>query len=390
MKTYIEKLQQVAVMTGIALGGIGSSGAMTPANALTFNFTTGTGVAVGSQVYQGFTDAGAIWSSRFTNDVTLNFTINYENLDAGTLGYASTLNPFYNYNIVADALASHRNPLSADDTAAVNSLSSGSNFNILINQTTDRPSGSASATPYVDKDGGANNSRVAMTNANAKVLGLTPYLNEDANIFFNSAFNWDFDRTDGITPGTYDFVGVAAHEIGHALGFISGVDGLDQANGAIAEDGTYLRTLDLFRYSALSNDIPLDTQGTIDFTADERDKYFSLNGGLTKIASFSRGVTFGRDTCTPSGTVLCPRQASHWTDNLGTGIMDPTTAAGELLVVSENDLRAFDAIGWNRSTVATAVPEPADFVGTLIGAAFGLKLLQKRRQQLVKSTTKSI
>jgi hypothetical protein len=385
MKTYIEKVQQVAVMTGIIVGGIGSSGAMTPANALTFNFTTGTGVTVGSQVYQGFTDAGAIWSSLFTNDVTLNFTINYQDLGTGTLGYANTINPYYSYNIVADALASHRNLLSADDTAAVKSLSSESSLNLLINQTTDR-SGSASATPYVDKAGGANNSRVAMTNANAKVLGLTPYLNEDANIFFNSLSSWDFDRSNGITAGTYDFVGVAAHEIGHALGFISGVDGLDQENGAIAEDGTFLRTLDLFRYSALSNDIALDTQGTIDFTADERDKYFSLDGGLTKIASFSRGVTFGRDTCTPGGTVLCPRQASHWSDNLGIGIMDPTTAAGELLAVSENDLRAFDVIGWNRiGATATEVPEPADFVGTAIGAIFGVKLIQKRRQQRAKS-----
>ncbi|WP_309743408.1 NF038122 family metalloprotease [Chamaesiphon sp. OTE_20_metabat_361] len=392
MKTYIEKLQQVAVMTGITLAGIGSSGAMTPANALTFNFTAGTGVIVGSQVYQGFTDAGAIWSSLFTNDVTLNFTINYQDRDIGasTLGYANTTNPVYNYNIVANALASHRNPLSADDTAAVNSLSSGSNFNILINQTIDRPSGSASATPYVDNDGGANNRRVAMTNANAKVLGLIPDGTEDANIVFNSAFNWDFDFSDGITPGTFDFVGVAAHEIGHALGFISGVDGLDDANGAIAENGTFLRTLDLFRYSALSNDITLNTSRTIDFTADERDKYFSLDGGLTKIASFARGVNFGRDTCTPGGTLLCPRQASHWSDNLDIGIMDPTTAAGEILTVSENDLRAFDVIGWNRATVATAVPEPADFIGTAIGAVFGFKLIQKRRQQRAKSTTKTI
>ena len=374
------------MVTGIALGEIGGSGAMTPANALTFNFTPGTGITVGSQAYQGFVDAGAIWSSLFTDDVTLNLTINYQDIGAGTLGSSSTFNPVYNYNIVTAALANHRNPLSADDTAAVRSLST-SPLNILINQTTDRPSGSDITTPYVDNNGGANNSRVAMTNANAKVLGLVPYLDEDANISFNSTFNWDFDRSNGITAGTYDFVGVAAHEIGHALGFISGVDGLDDGNGAIAEDDTYLRTLDLFRYSALSNDTTLNTSRTIDFTADERDKYFSLDGGLTKIASFSRGVNFGRDTCTPAGTVLCPRQASHWSDNLGIGIMDPTTAAGERLAVSETDLRAFDVIGWNRASVSTAVPEPADFIGTFIGAAFGVKLVLKRRKLVVKSSS---
>jgi hypothetical protein len=384
MKTYIKKLQQVAVMMGMTLGGIGGSGAMSPVNALTFNFTPGTGVTVGSQVYQGFADAGAIWSSLFTNNVTLNFTINYEDLGSGTLGYAESFIDSYDYNTVAAVLASNRNPLSADDTAAVSRLST-SPFNILINQTTDRPSGSA-ATPYVDNDGGFNNRNITMTNANAKVLGLTTF-NQDANIFFNSKFSWDFKRSDGITTGTYDFVGVAAHEIGHALGFISGVDELDYGNGAIAEDATYLSTLDLFRYSALSNDPTFNTSGTIDFTADERDKYFSLDGGLTKIASFSRGVNFGRDTCTPNDTVLCPRQASHWSNNLGIGIMDPTTADGELLVVSENDLRAFDVIGWNRATVATAVPEPADFIGTFIGAAFGIKLVLKRRKLMGKDSS---
>jgi hypothetical protein len=380
MKTYIGKLQQVAVMACITLVGIGSNGAMTPANALTFNFTTDPGVTVSSEVYQGFTDAGAIWSSLFTNDVTLNFTINYQDLGAGTLGYADTINPIYGYNTVANALASNRNPLSADDTAAVKSLSTSSSFNILINQTTDRPIGSAIETPYVDNDGGANNRRVAMTNANAKVLGLIPSGNKDADIVLNSASGWDFNRSDGITGGTYDFVGVAVHEIGHALGFISGVDGLDDGNGAIAENDTFLRTLDLFRYSALSNDTTLNTNGTIDFTADKRDKYFSLDGGLTKIASFSTGINFGDGL-----------QAGHWKDSSNftitpeLGIMNPTFSEGQLGIITENDLRAFDVIGWNRATVATEVPEPADFVGTLIGAAFGFKLIQKRRQQRAKS-----
>src|SRR5262249_60028 len=42
------------------------------------------------------------------------------------------------------------------------------------------------------------------------------------------------------------------------------------------------------------------------------------------------------------------RQASHWKDNLGIGIMDPTSVpAGQANVITAQDIRAFDVIGWN-------------------------------------------
>ena len=143
-------------------------------------------------------------------------------------------------------------------------------------------------------------------------------------------------------------MGVATHEIGHALGFLSGVDQLDYfgnpKNGGPFNDNQlpFVNTLDLFRYSTDSKNL-----GAIDGTADTRDKYFSLDGGTNKIASFATGVDFGDG-----------QQASHWKDNLGLGIMDPTFARGELGIIRENDLRAFDVIGYNRASItATAVPE---------------------------------
>ena len=161
--------------------------------------------------------------------------------------------------------------------------------------------------------------------------------------------------------------------------FTSGVDILDgnspPTRGPFPDSAfTYVNTLDLFRYSADSKNA-----GGIDWTADTRDKYFSLDRGATNIALLSTGVTFGDG-----------RQASHWKDNLGLGIMDPTAAPGEKLAISENDLRAFDVIGWNRSSInATAVPEPADFIGTFIFAAFTADLVLKRRKKLFSSTDKA-
>jgi hypothetical protein len=115
-------------------------------------------------------------------------------------------------------------------------------------------------------------------------------------------------------------------------------------NGPYGDDQfTFVSTLDLFRYSA---DSVAQGAGVIDWTADNRSKYFSIDGGATSIAAFATGVNFGDG-----------RQASHWKDNLGLGIMDPTAARGELLAISANDIQALDVIGWN-----LAVPEPGTFL----------------------------
>jgi hypothetical protein len=315
-----------------------------------------------AQAQTGILQAESRWSSIFTDKVTVNITIGTGALASGVIGSTSSTQTDYAYSTVRSALVADAK--SAADATAVANLQAGTNFSELINHTSNN---GGSATPYLDKTG-ANTSNIYMSNANAKALGIYTGLPTatDASMTFSNSLAFDFDPSNGITSNQYDFVGVVTHELGHSLGFISGVDVLDgNASGAFADDlFTFVSTLDLFRYSAAST-----AAHAIDWTAGGTVKYFSLNGGVTAGAQFATGVTLGDR-----------RQASHFKDTLvpdtpSLGIMDPTFATGELGVITANDVTAFDAIGWD---VATAVPELSTFAMFGLGLA-ALGFVRQRR-----------
>jgi len=327
-----------------------------------FNYVAGTSL----QAQQGFQAAAARWSSLLNDNVTINLTVGFNSLGGGILGQAASAEDFHTYASVRNALAA--DATSAADATAVAHLPGGSTFGMLINRTANNPNGAGSALPYVDNDGDANNQILSITNAEAKAIGLavTPQTlsgcigNCDGFIQFNSDFNFDFNPNNGTDANAFDFVGVAAHEIGHVLGFISGVDILDgnspPYNGPFNDNlFTYVSALDLFRYSTMSA-----AHGVIDWTADNRAKYFSLDG-TTVGPEFSTGENFGDG-----------RQASHWKDNLFIGLMDPTAGLGETLHITGNDVLAMDAIGWN----VAAIPEPSGWAML----AAGLLLITVRQR----------
>ncbi|MES2657352.1 MAG: NF038122 family metalloprotease [Verrucomicrobiota bacterium] len=334
---------------------LAASGTEVPA--LTFNFTFTPTSTV--QDIAGFNTAGAFWSSKFSDNVVINMDVGTAALGSGILASAGSSQGTLSYTDFKNVLGADMT--SATDTAALSSLAVGPAFGMMLNRTSNNPNGSGSATAYLDNDGDANNSTLRITTANAKALGYTfdPDF-VDASITFGNGFSWDYDSSNGVSSGAYDFVGIAIHEIGHSLGFISGVDVLDgnspPVNGPFADNQfTYVSSLDLFRYSAAST-----VNGVIDWTASNTNKYFSLDNGATSVTSFSNGLNFGDG-----------RQASHWKDNLGLGVMDPTAATGETLVAGPNDFIAFDAIGWD------LVPEPSSF---LLGT-FGMLLALGRRRR---------
>ena len=229
---------------------------------------------------------------------------------------------------------------SADDLTATSSLENTPNISYLLSNT--NLDGGAT---YLDNGGSVNNRTFSISTVNARALGYTTYgvgdglygSKSDATISFSSAFTWDFDPSDGITPGSIDFVGVAMHEIGHAMGFSTEVDIIEKNPGLSPDSYTMLTILDLFRYS---NSAEFGIKRDI---SDEstRTKYFSIDGGATAIGDFSNGVTYGKDY-----------QASHWKDqypNPPLGIMNPYITPSVQGFVSENDLMAMDVIGFDRN-----------------------------------------
>lgn len=316
---------------------------------LTFSYTKGQGILdleagtpaeqqLAIDVIAGFAAGGALWSAQFTDPITINVKIDFKELGAGILGSAGSETLEGEFAPVKAALAA--DALTADDALAVGNFQGGAAIDMITNDTSVVPS-----PRFRDNDASGNNSSLDVHRGNMKALGLLAGddPDEDSSITFSSKFTWDFDRSDGISSNAFDFVGVAAHELGHAMGYASGVDVVDYFGGSGPEapldldEYRVFSVLDLYRYSPES--ISADDQpanGAVQDWAFAGSPHYSLDGGATLLAPFSSGKHNGNG-----------RQASHWHDSLGLGIMDPTFAPGELGRISALDIQAFDVIGFD-------------------------------------------
>lgn len=388
------------------------------AQALQFNFGFSEGTP--PEVIQGFNDAGELWGSFIADDITVDLTIQYEAFNSTSLGRFTPERSTFTYRDVVGAL--DRDISSPNDAVSFSSLPNSSeldvlldpnfDFDVLTNGTSDNPNGVGSAVPYLDNDGDCNNRSIRMTTANAKALGLprtgsgscgsgrSNAPTSDGTITLNSNFDWDFDVSDGIDPLAYDFVGIASQGIGVMLGNISGVDVLDfnsplldSGEPLFFEDGAFpfVSLTDLHRFSEESASL-----GVIDWTTGRTngvgldvDKYFSIDGGQTSLASFSTGVLKGDG-----------QRASGWkADELGgttLGIAEPTPNSGQVLQFSNNDQILFDVIGWDLADPfgdapsrpiksdenppdPKSIPEPSSAIAFVPIVLIGAKWLSKRR-----------
>ena len=379
----------------------------------------------GAEALYAFRKAANYWNQTLTNDVTVRVQIGFEALDPGVLGSTGSTSHITPVTDIYRGLAATGNSaLDASAVAHLVPLNSQGSLSMRVSNYLDPAShtGIDTSTTRLSNGNNAINQTLDVNTSVLKALHLNtgqPANAYDAQITFNSNFGFDYNPSNGINTGQYDFTAVAVHELGHALGFVSGTDGIDyfgHPNGPGAaqfddqnlDEYTVGSTLDLFRYG---NGFNPDGSRQLQWSPD-RDAFFSVDGGATVFNlgnSAQQAAYFATGAFNGDGF-----QASHWAENRATinadgcfqstqqiGIMDPTLAACALGYVTQNDLAAFDAMGWNvnRDVLAAkgytettqdvfalpgvaAVPEPAGYamllagLGLLGGAARGRRSRQ--------------
>lgn len=353
-----------AIYASVAMAGLAMS---TQASALKILLTNTGGVEQGTAAYTGFAAAAYFWESVLTDNVTVNFRVGFTSVGFAptTLGQASSSSS----NVAA---AVWRSAITADATTALDA-------SVIANLP------------------GFTSSTVNLNTTVQKALGIYTgsATANDATITFNSARPFDFDTRDGFsgTPAS-DFISVAIHEMGHALGFTSNVGQNTTLNSRPSNT-------DLFRYkSTETNSEGGNINGSWDITWGG-DPYFSIDGGRTEFKNNS-GFSAG-----PDGF-----QTSHWREGgrihdgvnctiltePQVGILDPTGGICQEGIVTAQDLAIMDAMGWNlnmniladlnykmstsqvlQNYLNASVPEPSTWAMMIAGFGLVGGSLRRRR-----------
>lgn len=325
------------------------------AMAMVIVVTPDAGLSANPAALAAFNRAAQAWSSKFTNNITVNIDARLTGGFAPNhIGNASSVKFQANYDFFRGKIVAAA--AGEPDDAIVAALPTLAQFTKTL------PAGIVF------------NGKFSATKANFKALGYMDLIDLDAvygatdsTITFSNAFAFDYDNSNGVSAGMVDFETVAAHEIGHALGFISAVDGVDLMKDGGITGETVITPLDLFRFR--DGVAGQDPTTLAEFTSFPR---FLDTGGVAIFDDLLTETGLGTGTLTGDGD-----EASHWKNDDLTGqllgVMDGSIYGGQLHPITAADIRALDLIGYH---YVASVPEPASL---MLLAAGGTLLLRRRR-----------
>ena len=279
-----------------------------------FNTNFGTNAAAAQASWIA---AANVFSADFTDNIHINITVDAV---AGTsvFGQSSTFLDSTSYaNLRALLVADSK---STDDATAL---------------------GVGGSMTVADPTGGAGTWWVSR--AEAKAIGLIPSdSSNDGTTTFGAGNPFTFSGP--IAAGTYDFQGVAAHEISEVMGRL-GISG-----GTVGSFANSYSLIDAFSYTGAG------TRGL----GTGPGQNFSINNGTTLLKTFNNAASNGLDSRDwASGTNDSFNQFSN------SGVVNP---------VSATDVRLLDVIGYDLA------PEPStvSLIALGLGLLAGVKKLRRR------------
>lgn len=328
-----------------------------------------------------FRTAADFIQSQFSDPITVVVDAEIDTLGAGVLGQTGSSEFHFqkdsDYDSVRDLMVKD----AGGGEGIVGQLPTLSQFNVTL--------------PRVGSGGAFKFAGLTATRANLLALGMAPSdltrapfsdydptVKRDMEMTFNSNYTFDYDRTDGITPGRVDFTGVVIHELTHGLGFLSEVDSVDYLRDVPGIDRSlYPTTLDLYRLRPGAGAASFTAAPRVLTTGDEVSDQVVYDGGVYNPTGFNiPGLTRGDVPMSTGETFGDGQQASHWKDDEETGIyigaMDPTAPPGRQITYTANDTRALGLIGWDLVGASQTDPEPqpeptpTPQLATLSGTAF--------------------
>jgi len=286
----------------------------------TITINAGPGLLAVPAAMAAFQRSADTWEKKFRDNVAISINADLADLGEGILGSTGSTSCLVGYDSIRNALIADADP----DETIVNQIPLLADWDVIL------------------PPGFGFTAWISATKGNLSALGFNCAPgNADATIAFNTDFlpRFDYDSTDGIGPTKFDFEAIATHEIGHVLGFVSRVDGVDVTLNQGGTATVDMRLPDIFRLRPGDGAAAFPTAPRIGSPGDFEAVQMFYDG--VQELMFSTAVYFGDGN-----------QASHWKadDITGTtiGIMDPTLGFGQHEEVSVNDERFYGIIGWDR------------------------------------------